>query len=422
VGADFDATGANAHIPHSTTRDARDDEKREKPDGRADERTREASSTRTEPTRAVKMADFYATLGISKADASDETKLKKAYKKAAMKSHPDRKGGNAERFKRVGLAYDTLSDPSKRAVYDRYGEEGLKAGFVPPEERASASGGFGNGNGGGTTFRTTTTGGGGFPGGAGYQEFSGADAEKLFRSFFGGGGSPFGSGGAGGGFDFGGVGNGGGGFDFGGVGNGGGGFDFGGGGAARKRRRPENIVHLECTLEELFRGTKKMLKLTRKVNAGGGQLVDREETMSIDVKPGWKAETKITFERRGNEEPGEPGQGANLVVVIKEKPHAWLRREKDDLIYEVPSISLRSALVGFKMSFVNVDGEKIEAPFDECTSPGSIRTLRGKGMPNQKTGVRGNLLLKIGKVEFPRGKLTAKQKSLIKEALATSAA
>jgi len=54
VGADFDATGANAHIPHSTTRDARDDEKREKPDERADERTREASSTRTEPTRAVK--------------------------------------------------------------------------------------------------------------------------------------------------------------------------------------------------------------------------------------------------------------------------------------------------------------------------------------------------------------------------------
>ena len=366
------------------------------------------------------MTDFYATLGISKEDASDESKLKKAYKKAAMKSHPDRKGGNAERFKRVGLAYDTLSDPSKRAVYDRYGEEGLKAGFVPPEERASASGaggggwgGFGNGNGGGTTFRTTTMGGGGgFPGGGGgYHEFSGADAEKLFQSFFGGGGSPFGSAGAGGGFG-----------DFGGVGNGGGSFDFGGGAAARKRRRPENIVHLECTLEELFRGTKKMLRLTRKVNGGGGQLVDREETISIDVKPGWKAETKITFERRGNEEPGEPGQGADLVVVIKEKPHAWLRREKDDLIYEVPSISLRSALVGFKLSFVNVDGEKIEASFDECTSPGSVRTLRGKGMPNQKTGARGNLMLRVAAVEFPRGKLTAKQKSLIKEALATSAA
>lgn len=352
------------------------------------------------------MTDFYATLGISKEDASDESKLKKAYKKAAMKSHPDRKGGNAERFKRVGLAYDTLSDANKRAVYDRYGEEGLKTGFVPPEERASAGrSGFGNGNGGGTTFRTTTMGGGGggFPGGGGgYHEFSGADAEKLFQSFFGGGGSPFG--------------------DFGGVGNGGGGFDFGGGGAARKRRRPENIVNLELTLEELFRGTKKMLKLTRKVNAGGGQLVDREETISIDVKPGWKAETKITFERRGNEEPGEPGQGADLVVVIKEKPHAWLRREKDDLIYEVPSISLRSALVGFKLSFVNVDGEKIEASFDECTSPGSVRTLRGKGMPNQKTGARGNLLLRVAAVEFPRGKLTAKQKSLIKEALATSAA
>lgn len=352
------------------------------------------------------MTDFYATLGISKEDASDESKLKKAYKKAAMKSHPDRKGGNAERFKRVGLAYDTLSDANKRAVYDRYGEEGLKTGFVPPEERASAGrSGFGNGNGGGTTFRTTTMGGGGggFPGGGGgYHEFSGADAEKLFQSFFGGGGSPFG--------------------DFGGIGNGGGGFDFGGGGAARKRRRPENIVNLELTLEELFRGTKKMLKLTRKVNAGGGQLMDREETISIDVKPGWKAETKITFERRGNEEPGEPGQGADLVVVIKEKPHAWLRREKDDLIYEVPSISLRSALVGFKLSFVNVDGEKIEASFDECTSPGSVRTLRGKGMPNQKTGARGNLLLRVAAVEFPRGKLTAKQKSLIKEALATSAA
>ena len=111
--------------------------------------------------------DFYETLGVSRADADDQEKLKKAYKKAALKSHPDRPGGDAEKFKAVGLAYDTLSDANKRTIYDRYGEEGLKQGFVPPEARSEASGASA----------------GGFPGGG----FSGSAPGSGFRASSGGG-------------------------------------------------------------------------------------------------------------------------------------------------------------------------------------------------------------------------------------------
>ena len=175
--------------------------------------------------------DFYETLGVSRADADDQENLKKAYKKAALKSHPDRPGGDAEKFKAVGLAYDTLSDANKRTIYDRYGEEGLKQGFVPPEARGEASGaseggfpggGF-SGSAPGSGFRASSGGGGfGFPGGGGFHEFTGADAEDLFARLFGGGGG-------------------------GGAGSplGGGMGDAFGAAAGSQRRRPECVCHLE---------------------------------------------------------------------------------------------------------------------------------------------------------------------------------
>lgn len=100
---------------------------------------------------------YYETLGVSKSASQDE--LKKAYRKAAIKNHPD-KGGDPEKFKELSQAYEVLSDPEKRELYDQYGEDALKEGM------------------------------GG--GGGGHNPFD------IFESFFGGGGSPFGDSFAGG--------------------------------------------------------------------------------------------------------------------------------------------------------------------------------------------------------------------------------
>ena len=338
--------------------------------------------------------DFYHVLGVSREDANDAERLKKAYKRAALKHHPDRAGGSDEMFKRIGLAYDTLSDGTKRAVYDRYGEDGLKAGFVPPETATRDAGREGGGGGfGGGGFGSTPR--GSARGGQGFHEFTGADAEALFSRLFGGGG------GRGGGFGQGG---------FGGVGDPFGGFSPTGGG--RKRARPECVIEIALSLEELYRGGRREFMYRRNVRAGDGSMTERDEQISLDVKPGWKGGTKLTFDRKGHE--SATGETADLVVVIKERPHTFLKREGDDLVYEVPSISLRSALVGWKFRFDHVDDEQVSIEFEEPTPAGFVRTVRGRGMPNQKTGARGNLIVRVKAVDFPK-KLNARQKKLLKE-------
>ena len=349
--------------------------------------------------------DFYARLGVAR-DCDDDA-LKKAYKKMAMKTHPDRKGGNQEDFKRVAEAYDCLSDANKRAVYDRYGEEGLKQGFVPPEARASASAGAGAG------FASA---GGGFPGaGGGFttHEFSNEDAERMFKTFFGG---------MGGGMSgiFGDMGGGARGAAF---GAGGGGVeDMDWGHTPRKRSRGECVVNLECTLEELYTGTQKRFTIKRQVNGPNGMMTEKDETITVDVARGWKDGTRLTYQKLGHEVAGQgPESAADLVVVIKEAKHRWFEREKDNLIFQVPSISLRSALVGFKAKIPGIDGVELEVAFDDCTEAGSSRVVRNKGMINSRTGARGDVIVKIQKVTFPNH-LTEKQKTLIKQAFSTTSA
>ena len=133
--------------------------------------------------------DYYALLGVPR-DADDNA-LKKAYRKMAVKYHPDRhaKGTDEERkaaeakFKDVSSAYEVLSDKEKRSVYDRYGEEGLRAGGGAPPPSAMPAGyhGFGGMPGGGGGVRYVFSSG---PGGGGGM--SSEQAEEMFRAFFGG--------------------------------------------------------------------------------------------------------------------------------------------------------------------------------------------------------------------------------------------
>ncbi|KAK4686038.1 hypothetical protein P7C73_g4088, partial [Tremellales sp. Uapishka_1] len=126
--------------------------------------------------------EYYKTLGISK-DASD-AEIKKAYRKESLKWHPDKNPGPKQaaaeaKFKKVGEAFEVLSDPDKKSVYDQFGEEGLKNGGPP-----GAGGGFGG-----------FPGGGGFGGGGGFHQ---SDPNDIFNTFF----SSMGGGGGGGQEDF----------------------------------------------------------------------------------------------------------------------------------------------------------------------------------------------------------------------------
>ena len=324
--------------------------------------------------------DYYSILGVSR-DATPQ-QLKSAYRKLAMKWHPDKNHDNqAEaqaKFQEISEAYDVLSDPKKKQIYDQFGEDGLK---------------------------------GGAPGaGPGGYSFNSGNAEEIFRSFFGanledlfgglggmGGGRRSRAGGMGGmPGGMGGMGGMPGGFS----------FSFGGGEPQRPSKTEEYRVPVNCTLEQLFTGVTKKLKVTKSVNGS-----DVTKTYEIAIKPGWKEGTKITYEGEGNQYNGQlPG---DLVFEIKEKRHDIFKREKDNLIVE-KTISLKKALTGFTLVQQGIDGRPIQLQINDVITPNSERRISGQGMP-MKNGMRGDLIIKFN-VVFPRI-LSQDSKNLIARAL-----
>eukprot|EP00249_Psilotum_nudum_P014744 c24979_g2_i1 orf=285-929(+) len=209
--------------------------------------------------------DYYNILKVGR-DATDED-LKKAYRKLAMKWHPDKNPNSKKeaeaKFKGISEAYEALSDPQKRAIYDQYGEEGLKG--VPPP--GAAGPGFTNA-GGPNVFR-----------------FNPRNAQDIFAEFFGG--DPFaGMGG------FGGIGTRSGLHPFGeGMFGGFGGTEhvfksFNDTATPRKATSVEN--KLQCTLEELYNGSTRKMKISRNIADASGKALPIEEILTIEVKPGWK--------------------------------------------------------------------------------------------------------------------------------------
>lgn len=336
-------------------------------------------------------ADYYKLLGVSKSATPDE--IKKAYKKMALKWHPDRNNDHqdaaSKKFKQIGEAFEVLSDDNKRAIYDQYGEEGLKAGPQPGgpggNPFASAGNPYGGGGGaggfpGGFSFQTGPGGGMG-GGGGGFQP---RDPNDLFSSIFG---SMGGMGG--GGMD---------GDPFGGGGGGGGPSMFGGPPGGSSRRRPgQSHAHshqqeappapaeitrpLALTLEELYKGGTKRLKITRHRQNG----TEEEKILEIAYKAGWKKGTKIKFAGAGHED--EYGQGQTIVFVVEEKPHARVKREEDDEIVSV-DIPLLEALTGSTTPTKQVeqlDGRKISVPVPKgVIRPNQETRIPGEGFPITK--------------------------------------
>jgi len=340
--------------------------------------------------------DFYKVLGVAR-DATEE-QIKKAYRKMALKYHPDKNKspGAEEKFKEVAEAYEVLSDPKKKEIYDKYGEEGLKG----------SGGGAGSPEGGNFTYT-----------------FHG-DPHETFRMFFGDE-NPFG------GF-----------FNFGHHGPGGpsssrmffnaGGesmdidddpFGFGHQGIpgmhgmpghGRKRQDPPVVHDLLVSLEDIYRGTTKKMKITRKIlNPDRHSVRKEDKVLTVDIKPGWKAGTKITFPKEGDQSVNNIP--ADIVFIIKDKPHPLFKRDGSDIKYKV-KIGLREALVGKTIDVPTIDGRNVPLRLTEVIKPTTIKRIQGQGLPYPKQPTRrGDLIIEFD-IQFP-DRLSSNVKEILADTL-----
>ncbi len=328
--------------------------------------------------------DFYEVLGISK--SATQAEIKKAYRKMAIKYHPDKNPGDKtaeENFKKAAEAYEVLSDENKKARYDQYGH----AAFDGPQ------------------------GGGGFGGG-------GMDMDDIFSQF----GDIFG-GGFGGGFG-----------------------GFGGGGGQRQARvKGSNMrIRVKLTLEEIAKGIEKKVKVRRKVQASGvtyktcttcngsgqqmrvtntilgrmqtattcgtcsgaGEIMDKkpngadaqgliveEETVSINIPAGVTEGVQLKVGGKGNEAPGKNSIAGDLLVLIEEIPHNTLKREGTNIHYDL-YVNFSEAVLGTSKEVETVTG-KVKIKIEAGTQSGKILRLKGKGLPSIESYGSGDFLIHI---------------------------
>ncbi|MFO0936754.1 MAG: J domain-containing protein [Gemmataceae bacterium] len=277
--------------------------------------------------------DLYETLGVNKTATDDE--IKKAYRRLAQKYHPDRNPGDkaAEaQFKEISSAFDILSDPNKRANYDRFGHAGAQ-GFP-------GGGPGGPGGPGGFT--------GGFPGGMGGTNFDPGQAENLFRQFFGGD-SPFGEGGGGGAYTY---------EDL----MGGGNRRAQRGGRGGRRAAPQPPVESSVTVPF-------------NTAAFGGSIsisLDNGREISVKIPAGIEEGKKLRV-------PKEATGGVDVLLQVHIAEHAYFRRDGADILLDVP-ISIVEATLGGKVDVPTLDGSRLEVKVPAGTSSGAKLRLRGKGI------------------------------------------
>jgi DnaJ family protein B protein 4 len=340
--------------------------------------------------------EYYEQLGLKKGANADE--IKKAYKKLALKYHPDRNQNSKEsekKFKEISEAYEVLSDDEKRKMYDQFGKAGLNG--QPMSGQGEQSGMPGGGMPGGFSGFTS--------GGRGFQP---SNAEDIFKAFFSSqGGSPFGGGSSPPGFSSAFGGNSGGfpGMSFG----SGGGDPFGTRGSMSPKPSLPNTKTsrpLSVTLKDLYTGTTKKLKITHKklINQS---LENQEDIVEVNIKKGWKAGTRITFPNMGDE--SFEGK-SDLEFVIDEIKDKTFERINNNL-QTVLEISLKEAFLGCSKAITHLNGENIPFKNTAVLQNNQVVVVKGKGMP-MKDGGFGDLLIKIS-VTLPT-KLTPEQNELIK--------
>lgn len=307
--------------------------------------------------------NYYDVLQLPK--NSSDTEIKKAYRKMAMKWHPDKNPDNAEeaakKFQEIGEAYDVLSDMQKRAIYDQFGYEGLRDGVQNADGETT--------------------------GAYSYKQ----NAQEIFENFFGTK-NPFAT------------------------------FGFEAMPFASKLNKPGPakakpvIFNVECSLRELYNGCTKKFNITRKRFNSNGELEDEAKSLTISVKPGWKKGTKVSFVNEGDE--GTNIIPADLIFIIQERENsdAGYVRDGNNLIY-THKLSLSDALTDCSLQIPTLDQRIISLACPEVVSPFYEKTILGEGMPlAKKPGSKGDLIVRFH-ILFPKY-LNGDKRTKIKELLA----
>lgn len=302
--------------------------------------------------------DYYSALGVGKDATADD--IKKAYRKLAMKYHPDHSGGSKEseeKFKEISEAYAVLSDPEKKKQYDTFGSEGF-------QERYSQD-----------------------------DIFRDFDLGDILKEFGFGGASFFSSGARGGRSRRGGT-------QF----NPEGMFGFGGrgGGAQQADIKGRDIEYeIPLTVYEVATGTSKTLNLR---NASGGT-----DTLTVKVPKGLITGKKIRLGGKGEPSP-YGGPSGDLYIRSKVVPDATFE-QKDYHLYINKDVKLSEALLGTKINVPTVEGKQLSLTVPPGTKPKSKLRMTGHGLPHMRGSGRGNLYVTVN-VDMPK-KLTDEQKELV---------
>lgn len=336
--------------------------------------------------------NFYEILGVQR-NATD-SEIKKAYKKLALKWHPDKNKspGAEDKFKEISEAYDVLSDKEKREVFDKYGEEGLKG--VPRSDNES------NVHFGGPGFTKTFV----FTSGHARDTFARAFGDDdEFADIIGGlGGFSFLNdhrktpGFRSGGNDH---------------------FMFDGFSPLKKKQKvqdPSIERDLTVTFEELSNGCTKKMKISRKVYDERGTFKKEEKILTVNVKPGWKTGTKITFPKEGDRKPGIVP--ADVIMIVKDKPHPLFTRDGSNNLIYTAKISLRDSLTGGQVEIPLLDGRKISLPLNEVVRPGYTSRIQEEGLPLPKNpSKRADLIVKYD-IQFPED-VSSVQRDILRDVL-----
>jgi len=303
--------------------------------------------------------DYYQTLGVSKSASPEE--IKKAYRKLALKYHPDRNQGDkgAEaKFKDISEAYAVLSDPEKKKKYDMFGADGFGKRFTQED-----------------IFRD-------FDFGTVFKEFgfgTGGRGPNIFSQIFGGpgqtryrGGGPFES--AHGGF----------------------------GGQPRGMRGQDLVYELSVTLEDVVATTDKAISY---------QIGGRPEKVSVKVPAGISSGKKLRLSGKG--QPGTyGGPNGDLYIQISVIDHPLFKREGDDLILN-REIKFSEALLGAEIEVPTIDKKTLRLKIPAGTQSNAKFRLKGHGMPHMNRGGRGDAYVQVT-IAIPK-KPNKKQKTLAEE-------